>query len=71
MPSLVIVSLRRFAVITQCRRELDFKLMLEQLVLRFSGVADSASFLPVYVRMRLSVLTMGKNVVVVVASSSS
>ena len=49
----------------------NLKLMLEQLALRVSEVDDSVSFLPVSARMRLSVLTMGNSVVVVVASSSS
>ena len=61
-------SLREIDLMLKVR---NLKLMHEQLALRVSGVDDSTSFLPVYARMRLSVLTMGNSVVVVVASSSS
>ena len=68
MASLVIVSLRRIAVM---RKVFDLKLMLEQQALKVSGVDDSVLILLVYARMRLSVLTMGKSVVVVDAMSSN
>ena len=68
MASLVIVSLRRIAVM---RKVFDLKLMLEQQALKVSGVDDSVLILLVYARMRLSVLTMGNSVVVVDAMSSN
>ena len=68
MASLVIVSLRRIAVM---RKVFDLKLMLEQQALKVSGVDDSVLILLVFARMRLSVLTMGNSVVVVDAMSSN
>ena len=53
------------------RKVFDLKLMLEQQALKVSGVDDSVLILLVYARMRLSVLTMGNSVVVVVAMSSN
>ena len=49
----------------------NLKLMLEQQAHGVSEFADSVSFLLVYARMSLSVLTMGSSVVVVDAMSSN
>ena len=46
------------------------KLMLKQLGLEVGVVIDSLSFLKVYARMSLSILSIGKFDVMVIASSS-